>query len=429
MRAFVLWLLVGCSHAPPPAAPLASTHAEVTPDAAVVVAQPPDAPPIPDEDLDSTDILARDVTAQPALVKHVLIGWADLAKTYRGRLDPRATARTNAEAARLAREVLAKLTADPTQIDALAGSTSEDPGSLGGQSYEVADDSQYVAEFKRLALRLHIGEAGIVRTMFGYHVMLRIAPPPPDPLESAAILARPPHTEVVHVQHILIGWLDTKVKSRDPRAQQRTKDEADKLAAKLLARVRRGDKMPALMKEFSEDPGSKDSALIYDVTPDSQLIGPFKQLALRLELGEAGLVKTAFGWHVTKRVPPLPPDNLVSTAILARTPATASAKVKHILLGWADVHAEDERGKRRTRAELEKLVKATVAKLKRGAAIEPLMAELSEDPGSATSGTSYDVTPDAPLVQPFKDLSLRLAVGEVGVVVTNFGAHIIMRTE
>jgi peptidyl-prolyl cis-trans isomerase D len=57
------------------------------------------------------------------------------------------------------------------------------------------------------------------------------------------------------------------------------------------------------------------------------------------------------------------------------------------------------------------------------------MTELSEDPGSAKAGTSYDVTPDAALVPPFKNLSLRLKVGEVGVVKTDFGMHIIQRTE
>ena len=36
------------------------------------------------------------------------------------------------------------------------------------------------------------------------------------------------------------------------------------------------------------------------------------------------------------------------------------------------------------------------------------MKELSDDPGSAQAGTSYDVTPDAQLVPPFKQLSLRL---------------------
>ena len=55
--------------------------------------------------------------------------------------------------------------------------------------------------------------------------------------------------------------------------------------------------------------------------------------------------------------------------------------------------------------------------------------ELSEDPGSAKSGESYEATPTAGLVPPFKNLSLRLNKGEVGVVKTQFGVHIIKRVE
>jgi peptidyl-prolyl cis-trans isomerase D len=57
------------------------------------------------------------------------------------------------------------------------------------------------------------------------------------------------------------------------------------------------------------------------------------------------------------------------------------------------------------------------------------MAELSEDPGSAKSGQSYDVKTDTQFVVPFKNLALRLKVGEVGVVKTEFGIHIIQRVE
>ena len=122
-------------------------------------------------------------------------------------------------------------------------------------------------------------------------------------------------------------------------------------------------------------------------------------------------------------------DPLTSTAILKRSPETAHAVVKHVLLGWTEVHADDARGKSRDRPTLEKLVLATVARLNKGEPIEPIMAELSEDPGSAGSGMPYEVTPEAGLVQPFKDLSLRIKVGEVGVVKTEFGIHIIKRME
>jgi hypothetical protein len=141
------------------------------------------------------------------------------------------------------------------------------------------------------------------------------------------------------------------------------------------------------------------------------------------------MIKTPFGWLIMKRVPPPPPDTLDSVDILKREPPDASAKVKHVLLGWTAAHTEDPRGAKRTRAELEKLVKATVARLKKGDKIDDVMSELSEDPSSAKTGRAFDVTPDAGLVAPFTNLSLRLKVGEVGVVKSDFGIHIIQRID
>jgi parvulin-like peptidyl-prolyl isomerase len=393
---------------------------------------PPAAPATPAKDIDSKDILARTDTAKEVQVKHVLIGWKDLAAAYQGHLDPRAAKRTNDEAATLAQAVYAKLKDNPDSIDALVKESSEDPGSLGGDPYAVKADAPFVPEFKNLSLRLKEKEVGIVKTNFGYHVIERVPPPPPDPLESADILARNPEAGPVQVQHVLIGWKDTPAARSgraDAKAKERTKADADKIAKDVLGKARGNADMAKLMKEFSEDPGSKDSAKAYDVASDTPMVEPFKNLSLRLKMGEVGLVKSPFGWHIIKRVPPPPPDPLESADILKRDQATAKAKVKHILLGWTAVHADDERGKKRDRAALEKLVKDTVAKLKKGDKIEPLMSELSEDPGSAKDGKSYDVTPDAGLVPPFKNLSLRLKVGEVGVVKTDFGIHIIQRTE
>jgi parvulin-like peptidyl-prolyl isomerase len=385
-------------------------------------------------DIDSKDILNRKDTTPVVQVKHVLIGWKDLDDVYQGRMDPRAAKRSNADAAKLAQEIADKLKKNPDQIDALIKEHSEDPGSLTGEPYEVKADAPFVPEFKALAIHLKEKEVGIVKTKFGYHVMERVPPPPPDPLESADILKREPAEKgTVYVQHVLIGWKDTPAAKSgrvDDRAKERTKEQADKMATDLLARAQKGEDMAKLMKEFSEDPGSKDNAKAYPVSADAPMVEPFKNLSLRLKDGEAGLVKSPFGWHVIKRVPPPPPDSLESADILKREPQAQKVKVKHILLGWKDVNAGgDERAKKRDRAQLEKLVKDTVAKLQKGAKIEPLMAELSEDPGSAKSGEGYDVTPDAGLVEPFKNLSLRLKPNEVGVVKTDFGIHIIQRVE
>ncbi|HSN29662.1 MAG TPA: peptidylprolyl isomerase [Kofleriaceae bacterium] len=382
----------------------------------------------PAQDIDSHDILNRTETADEVTVKHVLISWKDLAPIYRGQQDPKAKDRSNADAAKLAQDVLAQLKADPKKIDALIQQYGEDPGAKSGDPYTVNKETAFVPEFKNLALRLKEGEAGIVKTQFGYHVIERVAPPPPDPIESADILARPAEKGPVSVLHVLIGFKDAPA-ARDPKAKARSKEDAVKMVQEVLTKAKSGTDFKQLMKEYSEDPGSKDSGRPYDVTADAPMVEPFKKLSLRLKENEIGVVKTPFGFHVIKRLPPPPPDPLDSADILKREPVTQKAKVKHILLGWTENHTEDPRGTKRSRADLEKLVKDTVAKLKKGDPIEPLMKELSEDPGSAQSGQSYDVTPDAGLVEPFKNLSLRLNKDEVGVVKTQFGIHIIKRVE
>ena len=388
----------------------------------------------PAQDINSKDILARTTPVDEADVEWVLIAWKDLdATTYHGQIDKRAANRTNADAAKLALDTLAKLKADPSQINALVKTVSEQPGGGDPEPITLNKSTSLPPDFKPLidlSLRLQPNEAGIVRTPLGYHVVERVPPAPPDPLESTDIMTRPAEKGPVMVQHVLIGWKDVaaaKHANVDPRATTRSKADADKLATEVLTKARAGDDFKALMKQYSEDPGSKDTGRSYEVTVDAPLVEPFKKMALRLKEGEIGLVKSPFGWHIIKRVLPPPPNPLESADILARQPVTQKAKVKHILLGWSEVNGRIPRALKRSRADLEKLVKDTVAKLKAGAKIENLMKQLSEDPGSSKTGESYDVTPDAQLVEPFKNLSLRLNVGEVGVVKTEFGIHIIKR--
>jgi parvulin-like peptidyl-prolyl isomerase len=386
---------------------------------------------VPDDaiDIDSKDILARAPVGQEVQVKHVLIGWGALDdKTYHGRIDARAKKRNNADAAKLAQDIQAQLKADPTKIDVVVKASSEDPGSLTGEPYTVDKDTPFVPEFKQLALRLNVNEVGIVKTAFGYHVMMRVPPPPLDPLESKDILDRPAEAGPIPVQHVLIGWKDAPMakRSADPRGKDRTKEQADKLATDILAKAKAGEDFTKLMKDFSEDPGSKDTGKSYDVAPDAPYVDSFKKLSLRLHEGEVGLVKSPFGWHIIKRVPP---DSLESADILKRDVQAPKVKVKHILLGWTDAHAEDPRGTKRTRAELEKLVKDTEAKLQAGAKIEDLMKSLSEDPGSAKTGDGYDVTADSQFVPPFKNLALRLKLNEVGAVKSPYGIHVMKRVE
>lgn len=118
----------------------------------------------------------------------------------------------------------------------------------------------------------------------------------------------------------------------------------------------------------------------------------------------------------------------VTWDILEREPVANSAEVRHILIGWKELEsARDEpRAAARTKAQAEAEVQELLAKARGGTSFEELMAAHSEDKGSA-GGTSFQVSPSAHLVIEFKQLSLRLNPGEIGVCQSDFGFHIIKR--
>jgi hypothetical protein len=123
---------------------------------------------------------------------------------------------------------------------------------------------------------------------------------------------------------------------------------------------------------------------------------------------------------------------VVSSDILAREPVANTAQVKHILISWSDLADAfgghlDPRAAKRSKADAEAEVRSLIKQLQGGADFDALMKAHSEDLGSASSGRTFTVTPDAQLVIEFRQLSLRLNPGEFGVIQSDFGFHIIKR--
>jgi peptidyl-prolyl cis-trans isomerase D len=114
------------------------------------------------------------------------------------------------------------------------------------------------------------------------------------------ILAREPVANNAQVKHILIAWQD--LDNANERAKKRTKQEAEALVKSLMTQIKAGADFDMLMKQHSEDPGSASSARAYPVSPDAQLVIEFKQLALRLNVNEVGVVQSDFGFHIMKRI-------------------------------------------------------------------------------------------------------------------------------
>ena len=124
-------------------------------------------------------------------------------------------------------------------------------------------------------------------------------------------------------------------------------------------------------------------------------------------------------------------SSVISADILAREPLANTATVKHILISWRDLADNfeghlDERASKRSKADAETEVRALVKQLQGGADFDALMKANSEDTSSA-NGRTFTVTPDARLVIEFRQLSLRLKTGEIGVCQSDFGFHIIKR--
>ena len=147
--------------------------------------------------------------------------------------------------------------------------------------------------------------------------------PPAAPLTGKAALAalranvsetaaRPEHTDpLVEVSHILIAFKDAARSSAT-----RSKDEAEQLAAELLARARAGEDFEQLRQEFTDDrQAGKAGEAIYRMSLEpkqryyqrGRMVAAFGNVGWRLAPDEIGVAAhepqdSPFGWHIIKRV-------------------------------------------------------------------------------------------------------------------------------
>jgi len=129
--------------------------------------------------------------------------------------------------------------------------------------------------------------------------------PPVSPVVSADILAREPLANTAAVKHILISWKDLADAFQghlDPRAEKRSKADAEAEVRSLLKQLQGGVDFDTVMKASSEDTGSAASGRPFTVTPDAQLVIEFRQLSLRLGVGEVGVCQSDYGFHIIKRI-------------------------------------------------------------------------------------------------------------------------------
>ncbi len=99
--------------------------------------------------------------------------------------------------------------------------------------------------------------------------------------------------EQVSARHILFATTESMTDDQ--------KNEVKAKAQSVLDRINNGESFEDLAKEFSEDPGSKDSGGDLGFFARGVMMPEFENAAFALEKGQvSNLVQTSYGWHIIK---------------------------------------------------------------------------------------------------------------------------------
>lgn len=384
-----------------------------------------------------------DTVEEKIKVAHVLVGWD-------GSLPGKKITRTKEEALKLAKEICHEARKPGSDFVALIWKYS---GDGGPGVYELTPEARtrFMPEFTAMGLALGEGQVDVVATTYGYHVMKRVPfgfEPPEKPVvhvvtdacpgegedPAACPLAQNPSPTEAKVGLIVVGYQGA-MRSRATRTQE----EAKTLCIKLVhdARKKGADFFAVGEAVKGEMPGEN----MLDVKKDMPLPPAMKSLALNLGIGQVNAIETDFGYMIMKRIAPdfVKPEKPVEKVMTDACPADGEDKaacptaqkdkpaevdVTHILFAYAGaMRSTATRTKDEAKAAA---IKACHEGRKKGADFNKVKdAAKSDDPGPGT----YPVKPDSAMVPPFKALAFALGVGQIDIVESDFGYHVMKRNK
>ncbi|MGE5521603.1 MAG: SurA N-terminal domain-containing protein [Candidatus Dadabacteria bacterium] len=103
--------------------------------------------------------------------------------------------------------------------------------------------------------------------------------------------------DTVKVRHILIATQQPNQQTGQ-MVQVRDDASAKHLIDSVQTLLNQGQNFDSLVVKFSEDPGSKDKGGVYDNVYTGQMVAPFNDFIFTHGVGEKGVVKTDFGYHL-----------------------------------------------------------------------------------------------------------------------------------
>lgn len=169
--------------------------------------------------------------------------------------------------------------------------------------------------------------------------------------------------EMVRVQHILLMTMDPATRQPLGAAQQQAKR---KQIDDLLKRARAGEDFTALVKQYSEDPGSKDAGGEYtfaraSADPSHAMVPEFEAAAFSMQTNQiSDVVTTQYGYHIIKLLEKIPAKKEQLTDKIGQSSVTVQQNIKDFL----------------TQKKIRQLAPAYVEKIKKESHVEIVDANL-----------------------------------------------------
>jgi parvulin-like peptidyl-prolyl isomerase len=144
--------------------------------------------------------------------------------------------------------------------------------------------------------------------------------------------------EQAHVRHILLLTIDPASPTRAPLPDTQLKAKKKQIDD-ILKQARGGADFTALVKQYSEDPGSKDNGGEYTFArakddPSHAMVPEFEAAAFSLTNNQiSDVVTTQYGYHIIKLLDKTPAKKLALTDKIPAADATLADDIKDYLTG------------------------------------------------------------------------------------------------
>jgi peptidyl-prolyl cis-trans isomerase C len=156
---------------------------------------------------------------------------------------------------------------------------------------------------RKVELQIMLQQARLIASTYEQETLVASVKATPAEIE-AYVKSHP--EEQVHARHILIAMKTPETQpaalgNEGEKTEELTKPQARAKAEEVLKRVKAGEDFIALAKQYSTDPGSKESGGDLGWFGRGRMVPEFEKAAFALQPGQISeIVESPFGFHIIK---------------------------------------------------------------------------------------------------------------------------------